>query len=118
MDISVEVYENINKAEDNTVQNNYITTLHMPDYMKIDTNTNIGELDSYLAFWPSFLKPDTKKHRVTNWYHSEAVWCSPYTPLTTYDSIVLDVLFSTVVFRQFNGNINRIRVTFNKIIEK
>lgn len=121
MDISVEVYEDRNRVEDYTGEDNYISSLHMPDYMKSDNSREIDKQNIDSLLFPDFIKPYEKPKitKVTNWYHCESVWCSPYTPLTTFDYIGLGMLFHTVVYRKFfPDDISRIRVTFNKIIEK
>lgn len=121
MDISVEVYENRNTVEDYTGEDNYISSLHMPDYMKVDNSREIDKQNIDSILFPDFIEPYEKPNttKVTNWYHCESVWCSPVTPLTTFDYIHLGALFHNVVLRKFNSDeISRIRVTFNKIIEK
>lgn len=121
MDISVEVYEDRNTVEDYIKPDNYPSSLHMPDYMKEDTSPTLEELKkdyNVEQFFSQFKNNGIKlsPKQTTNWYHCEAVWCSRHTPLTTFDSIPLGILFHTVIFRKFKDEeISRIRVTFNKI---
>ena len=121
MDISVEVYDDWSTMEDYIKPDNYPSSLHMPDYMKDDTSPTLEELkkDYNVEQFFSQLKNNEIKltpKQTTNWYHCEALWCSRYTPLTTFDSIPLGTLFHTVILGKFNPeDINRIRVTFIKI---
>lgn len=125
MDISVEVYDDWNTVEDYIKPDNYPSSLHKPDYMKMEMETSPTSEEqkkNYIVeqFFLLFIKNNEIKltpKQTTNWYHCEAVWCSRYTPLTTFDSIPLGTLFHTVILGKFNPeDINRIRITFK--IEK
>lgn len=107
-DISVEKYDNPNiwsniiNFYDNkiVIQDNYISGLHTPDYAK------------------PYIDED---YKITNWYHTEAVWCGGSSPQTTHSHISISMLFYELINNEMMHNdfdIARIRVTFNKIIEK
>lgn len=53
MDISVEVYENRNTVEDYTGQDNFISSLHIEDFME-----PLKEVEKYKQLLANLLMPD------------------------------------------------------------